>query len=161
MLTRVILVIVALLVSAIVGIGIWFYTSGPFGLWRKQMAIGETYMKSLGDSDVPAWIARTKPLLGEWNPSLHPIGVYGLGGKTIPADLQRLGIVRIDILENRVDYVWMGGMDHTELEVDRLPDGSFQFIAQYNDYKSEVIWPKRPNKSLQPTATAPSVLTNE
>jgi hypothetical protein len=161
MFTRVILIVLALLVSAIVGIGVWFwfYTDGAFRLWRKQMAIGATYMKSLKDSDAPAWIDRSKHLLSEWNPSLYPVGVYGSGSKPIPADLQRLGIVRIDILQDRVDYVWMGGMDHTDLEVDRLPGGTFQFIANYDDYKSEVIWPKRPNNSLQPTATVPPVLT--
>ena len=56
------------------------------------------------------------------------------------------------ILEDQVRYVWMGGMDHTELEVDRLPDGNFRFIAHYNDDKSEVIWPKRPNQALERTA---------
>jgi hypothetical protein len=152
MLPRVALVILGVLVIAIVGIGVWFYTGGPFGVWRKQMAIGATYMKSLKDSDVPPWIERTKRLLAEWSPSLHPVGAYGLGGKPVPADLQQLGIIRVDILEDQVRYVWMGGMDHTELEVDRLPDGSFRFIAHYNDYKSEVIWPKGPNHAMERTA---------
>ena len=141
MLPRVALVIVGVLVIGIVGIGVWFYTGGPFGVWRKQMAVGAKYMKSLKDSDIPPWIGRTKQLLSEWTPDLHPIGAYGFGPKPVPPELQRLGIIRIDISKDRVCYVWMGGMDHTELEVDRLPDGSFRFIAHYNDYKSEVIWP--------------------
>ncbi len=153
MFPRVALVILALLVIAIVGIGVWFCTGSPFGTpMRKQMAIGAIYMKSLKDSDVLPWIERTKRLLSEWNPSLHPIGAYGLGAKPIPAGLQQIGVIRIDILEDQVRYVWMGGMDHTELEVDRLPDGNFRFIAHYNDDKSEVIWPKRPNQALERTA---------
>jgi hypothetical protein len=39
-------------------------------------------------------------------------------------------------------YVWIGGMDYTELEVDPLPDGSFRLVAHYNDFKSEIVWPK-------------------
>ena len=152
MLPRVALVILAVLVITIVGIGVWFYTGGLFGGMRHQMATGAAYMKSLKDSDVPPWIERTKRLLAEWSPSLDPIGAYGLGGKPVPADLQQLGIIRIDILQDQVRYVWMGGMDHTELEVDRLPDGSFRFIAHYNDAQSKVIWPKRPNQALERTA---------
>ena len=152
MLARIALAILGLLVIAIVGIGVWLYT-GPFSVWRHQMATGATYMKSLKDSDVPPWIERTTRLLAEWSPSLHPVGAYGLGGKPVPADLQQLGIIRVDILQDQVRYVWMGGMDHTELEVDRLADGTFRFVAHYNDYKSEVIWPKRPNQAMERTAT--------
>src|SRR5947208_3652131 len=79
---------------------------------RAQMAVGAKYMKSLTDSDIPPWIERTKHLLSEWTPSLNPVGAYGLGGKPVPADLQKLGIIRIDILQDQVRYVWMGGMDH-------------------------------------------------
>jgi hypothetical protein len=119
---------------------------------RAQMAVGAKYMKSLKESDIPPWIERTKDLLSEWTPELNPVGAYGLDGKPVPADLQKLGIIRVDILQDQVRYVWMGGMDHTELEVDRLADGTFRFIAHYNDYKSEIIWPKRPNQALERTA---------
>ncbi|HEY2711228.1 MAG TPA: hypothetical protein VGI60_01840 [Chthoniobacterales bacterium] len=144
MFPRAALVILTLLVAGIVGLGVWFYTGGPFKVWHGQMATGATYMKSLKEDDLPPWTERTKQFLTEWTPgSLDVVGAYGMGGKPIPADLHRLGIVRVDILEDQVRYVWMGGMDHTELEVDRLPDGSFRFIAHYNDEESEVIWPKK------------------
>jgi hypothetical protein len=145
MFPRAALVALSLLVVAIVGLGIWVCSGGLFGGMRHQMATGASYMKSLKESDVSPWIERTKRLLAEWRPGSDPVGAYGLGGKPIPADLQHLGIIRIDILQDQVRYVWMGGMDHTELEVDRLADGTFRFIAHYNDYRSEVIWPKRPN----------------
>ena len=44
--------------------------------------------------------------------------------------------------EDQVSYVWMGGMDHTYLKVQRMNDGDFRFTARYNDGKSRVIWPK-------------------
>jgi hypothetical protein len=119
---------------------------------RHQMATGASYMKSLKDSDVPPWIERTKKFLSEWKPGSDPMGAYGLGGKPVPADLQQLGVIRIDILKDQVRFVWMGGMDHTELEVDQLSDGHFRFIAHYNDAQSEVIWPKGPNQTIKPTA---------
>ncbi len=152
MFPRVALVILALLVTGIVALGVWFYTGGPFKVWRGQMANGATYMRSLSESDLPPWVERTKQLLAEWTPgSRAVVGAYGLGGKPIPVDLQQLGIIRVDISEDQVRYVWMGGMDHTELEVDRLPDGSFRFIAHYNDAQSEVIWPKKPHQAMRRT----------
>jgi hypothetical protein len=116
-------------------------------------------MKSLTEADIMQWISRTEKLLTEYQPGGHPIGVYGDGAKPIPPDLERLKIIRIDVLEDQVGYVWMGGMDHTELIVRRSPDGAFTLIARYNDARSEVIWPKRPNQAMQLTASKPVVYT--
>ena len=121
---------------------------------RAQMTVGAKYMKSLKDNDIPPWIERTKRFLAERNPAADGIGVYdSLSSKPIPPDLQQLKLIRIDIFEDRVLYVWMGGMDHTYLEARRLPDGSFTFVAHYSDYESEVIWPKRSNHAMERTAT--------
>jgi hypothetical protein len=106
------------------------------------MAAGRMYMDSLTEKDIPVWIDRTEKLLSEYQPGIGPMGVYGSGAKPIPSDLSKLKIMRIDITENEVSYVWMGGLDHTELEVHRIKDGSFKFVALYNDAKSKVIWPK-------------------
>ncbi|MBA3544555.1 MAG: hypothetical protein H0T83_08980 [Chthoniobacterales bacterium] len=144
------LVILGLLVAAIVGLGVLFYTRGPFKEWHQQMSTGAAYMRSLKEVDVPPRIDRTTRFLSEYDSAAgSAVGVYGMGGKPIPADLQQLGIVRVDILADQVRYVWMGGVDHTELEIDRLPDGSFRFIAHYSDVQSEVIWPKRPNQAME------------
>jgi hypothetical protein len=153
MFQRAALVILAVLVLSLVAL---FFAPWPtFRIWRAQMDTGSTYMKSLTEEDIRQWIARTEKYLAEYQPGTHSIGVYGLGGKPVPTDLQELKIIRIDILQDQVRYVWMGGMDHTELEVDRLPDGSFRLVAHYNDYKSQVIWPKgggapKSNQSLEP-----------
>jgi len=156
MVLRIALAVVGTILLAVI---VWYIaTGGPFRPWVQQMRAGAAYMKSLKDSDMPPWIERTKRLLAEWHPRLRPIGAYGLGGKPIPPDLQQLKIIRVDILQDQVRYVWMGGMDHTELEVDRLPDGGFRFVAHYNEYKSEVIWPKRPKQALQPTPQAVALL---
>ena len=148
---------IAIAIAAVLVIGVIVAVKMSFPVrfaeaTRAQMAVGAKDMKSLKDSDIPPWMERTKRLLAEWTPSLNPVGAYRLDGKPVPADLQKLGIIRIDVLQDQVRYVWMGGMDHTELEVDQLPDGSFRFIAHYNDDKSEVIWPKRPNQALERTA---------
>jgi hypothetical protein len=130
----------------------WF---GPFAIWTRQMAAGRTYMKSLRESDMPAWIERSERLLPEYRPDAPHVGVYDdvTHGKPIPPDLARLKIVRVDIFEDRVCYVWMGGMDHTYLEARRLPGDGFTLIAHYNDYESEVVWPKRPNHAMERTGT--------
>jgi hypothetical protein len=101
-----------------------------------QMDAGRAYMDSLTEKDIPVWIERTEKLL-----SGHPDSV-SIGARPIPPDLLKLKIIRIDISGNAVSYVWVGGLDHTELQIHRLENGSFQFVAQYNDARSKVIWPK-------------------
>jgi hypothetical protein len=145
MFPRAALVVLGVLLAIIVAIiSVIRWTGWPFQYYRAQMAVGRVYMDSLTEKDIPEWIDRTEKLLSEYKPGMHPIGVYGLGGraKPIPPDLSELKIIRIDITENEVSYVWMGGLDHTELQVHRLKDGSFQFVAQYNDATSKVMWPK-------------------
>ena len=149
MFPRTSLVIIGLLAIAIITIGALFYARGPFAVWSHHMAVGASYMKSLKESDMPPWIERTKRLLTESPPDSHSVGVYGQGGKPIPADLQQLGIIRVDIFQDQVCYVWMGGMDHTDLEVDRLPNDRFRLIAHYNDFHSRVIWESDP-RSVKP-----------
>jgi hypothetical protein len=119
------------------------------------MVAGSTYMKSLRESDMPGWIERSKHFLAEYRPDSRHVGVYDdvTHGKPIPPDLARLKIVRVDVFEDRVCYVWMGGMDHTYLEARRLPGDGFTLIAHYSDYESEVIWPKRPNHAMERTTT--------
>ena len=152
MFPRAAIILAALLVALVIalfGAPHWF---GPFRLWHAQMRAGSAYMKSLGEADIPPWIERSRRFLAEYRPGLYPVGVYGLRAKAIPSDLARLKIVRVDIFEDRICYVWMGGMDHTYLEARRLPDDSFTLIAHYDDSASEVIWPKRPNQAMERTA---------
>jgi hypothetical protein len=111
-----------------------------FGYFKVQMTAGQKYMDSITDKDVPVWIERTRELLSEYEPGTRQIGAYD--SNSIPPDLKKLKIIRIDIGEDYVGYVWMGGLDHTELIVHHLTDGSFQFLARYNDARSRVIWPK-------------------
>jgi hypothetical protein len=60
----------------------------------------------------------------------------------VPPELAELKILRIDEDSNWVNYVWMGGFDHTMLHVERLNNNQFEFTAIYNDESNRVIWPK-------------------
>jgi hypothetical protein len=104
--------------------------------FRAQMDAGRVYVDSLTEKDIPVWIERTEKLLSE-----HPASV-SVGTKAIPPDLLKLKIIKVNVGVNVVCYAWMGGLDHTELQIHRLETGSFQFVAQYNDGRSKVIWPK-------------------
>jgi hypothetical protein len=121
------------------------WSGWPFQYFHSQMTAGRVYMDSLTEKDFQVWADRTKKLLAEYEPGNGPIGVYGSGSdaKRIPADLAQLKIIRIDMSEDNVSYVWLGGLDHTELQVHRLKDDSFEFVAQYNDENIKVIWPKQ------------------
>lgn len=111
-----------------------------FHYFDKQMAAGRKYMDSLTEKDFQIWTERTQRYLSEFDPK-----AYVIGAKPVPPELKQLKIVRIDEDSNWVSYVWMGGMDHTELLVEKLANGSFQFTARYDDESNRVIWPKTPN----------------
>ena len=108
-----------------------------FHVWRQQMLVGQKYMDSLADKDFQMWAERTQKYLSEFDPKAYPIDA-----KPVPPDLEQLKIIRIDEGSNWVSYVWMGGMDHTELLVEKLENGSFRFTATYDDESNRVIWPK-------------------
>lgn len=151
MFPRAALVILGLLLLAIVFVVFRAFTGGAVKMSHDQTRTGAAYMKSLKDDEVQHWIDRTKKLLSEYD-GKESIGVFGMEGKPIPPDLQELKIIRIDIYPNLVRYVWMGGIGpRTDLEVERLSDGTFTFTAHYSDSDSEVIWPRTPNHALEPT----------
>jgi len=108
---------------------------------EKQMNAGQEYMDSLTEKDIQVWIQRTQKYLkedpttneSEWN------------DEPVPPELEQLKIVNINVLSNEVDYVWLGGMDHTILYVQRMTNGSFQLTAEYNNYSNRVIWTGMPD----------------
>ncbi|PYJ07500.1 MAG: hypothetical protein DMF06_15525 [Verrucomicrobia bacterium] len=139
MLPRTALVILGLLAATLLAMA---GSEDPFQLWRAQMAAGKACMESLTGEDILEWIERTKTLLLEYEPGARGIGVYGTDKKPVPPELAELKIIRIDVFEDHVNYVWMGGMDHTYLEVKRLSNGTFRFTARYDEAESKVIWPR-------------------
>ena len=99
------------------------------------MEAAKKYMNSLTDKDIQVWIQRTQHYLK--NPPTN----FGLG--PLPPELQQLGMTGIEENSNYVDYMWLGGMDYTALEVVRMDDGDFQVFAIYTPYTNRMIWPKR------------------
>jgi hypothetical protein len=112
-----------------------------FNSMNQSMA-GQKYMDSLTETDFQVWMDRTKKYLDEYDPKADEIGA-----KPVPIELRQLKILAINEGTNWVSYIWAGGLDHTELYVERMVDGSFQFTAMYNDESNKVIWPKKPNSS--------------
>jgi hypothetical protein len=108
-----------------------------------QKSAGRECMDSLKPGDFQAWIERSQKLQRNTPPGSNSVGTYGAGSDTpIPEDLKKLKILRIDILNDTVSYVWCGGFDHCEMIVEKLSDGTYQVTAQYSDGDSRVIWPK-------------------
>jgi hypothetical protein len=153
--TKVILLLVAALILCYVGyfalpIGCLFYSM------HSQMRTGQRYLDSITEKDIPAWIERTEKYLKEYDPNSTTVGVYGTKDRPIPNELRALKILRIDISQDSVYYVWLGGLDHTYLEVQKNNHGDFKFIGNYNDYSSKVIWPKEDaNQTLQSNTGKP------
>jgi len=142
---RIAIVAAAVLALILFAAGFYLWPALKFVHYMSvQMKFGQKYMDSLTEGDFRTWTARTRELLSSYDPKAETVGTYGLGGKAIPADLEKLKILRIDVYDsNTVCYVWLGGMDHTELEVQRMDDRVFTFTAHYNDQSNRVLWPKK------------------
>jgi hypothetical protein len=107
---------------------------------RQQMLAGQKYMDSLTEKDFQIWVERTQKHLSNFNSA-----GWTAEAEVISPELKELKIVRVDKESNWVNYVWMGGFDHTALHVERLANGKFEFLAIYNDESNRVIWPKASN----------------
>ena len=102
------------------------------------MDAGQKYMDSLTEKDFQIWAARTQTFLSGANRTN-----WVIEKENLPQDLRDLKILSIYFeSSNCVDYVWMGGFDHTMLCAERLTNGQFQFSAIYNDASNRVIWPR-------------------
>jgi len=101
------------------------------------MVAGQKYMDSLTEKDFQIWTERTQKYLTNFNQNN-----WTMKAAAVPPELAELKILRIDEDSNWVNYVWMGGFDHTMLHVERLNNNQFEFTAIYNDESNRVIWPK-------------------
>jgi hypothetical protein len=118
-------------------LGIGVFVSPIFFYSNPQTKAGRKYMDSLTEKDFQVWEDRTKKYLDEYDPKADEVRA-----KPVPPELKQLKILRISEGSNWVSYVWAGGFDHTELHVEKLSDGQFQFTAVYSDESNRVIWPK-------------------
>jgi hypothetical protein len=147
---RTTIVIGGVLLLLIGGAVLLFYMT--FGDMIGQMRAGKRYMNSLSSADRTEWIDRTIALLSA-HPVTNDLDVFWIYSPDVPMDLKKLRIERVDVLKDRVRYVWVGGLDHTLLSIERTPEGSFRFYAQYNDEYGRELWPEKPiaNKGLEGT----------
>lgn len=122
-----------------------------FGYMEWQMKAGRRCMDSITEKNIPVWIERTKGFLKEY----ETVGAYGTDEKPVPHEMKKLKITAIDIFPDHVNYFWVGGMDHTYLQVQKIDDANFKFTANYNDESSKVIWPKEDANQPQNTAGKP------
>ena len=97
--------------------------------WDKQRSTGRKYMNSLTKRFSSLDRSNSKKFFDESHLSSQ---IKRIGAKSVPPELKILGIIRIDETTNMVRYMWMGGFDHTGLEVERLSDNTFQFLYRSN-----------------------------
>jgi hypothetical protein len=80
--------------------------------------------------------------------ALIVFGMYSAGtqilstDKKMPEELKQIKLLGINIGKDYVTYVWLGGMERTDLEVKRTENGTFTITATYNEEESRVLWPK-------------------
>ncbi|HEY5345744.1 MAG TPA: hypothetical protein VIK62_05310 [Verrucomicrobiae bacterium] len=97
-----------------------FLMVGLFHSIDTGITEGQKYMDSLTEKDIPIWSDRTQKYLNEFGKGEDDVYL-----KDIPPELRKLGILGIHKDTNWVSYVWVGGFEHTSLEVERMADGSF------------------------------------
>lgn len=130
--------------------GIYYSPPAQFiRMGMRQVRAGRRLMDSLKDADIQKWIQRADTLLADTN--MPPTGYPPpIGYTPIPEDLAALGIQRIDIRPpDYVAFVWLGGIDHTELVIKKETTGEHAVIARYDDEHERQIWPKETTKSIE------------
>jgi hypothetical protein len=100
--------------------------------------VGRRYMTTLTPAKISEWEERTR----EYLKGISEDKYYENWGTEVPPDLRAIGILRIEIRQDEVSYVWAGGLDHVNLTVKRMEDGSFEFVGQYGDHSWWKLWPK-------------------
>ncbi len=145
--TKIILII--LIMAVVSG---FLFIVGPIcfliGHTEYQMRKVGNYFDSITEENVPVWIERTEKYLQQYDlnslndPNSWGVGINILYGEHVPTDLKELGIIEIYIQEDSVEYIWIGGFEHTSLEIKKDGKRGFIFTAKYNNFKSKVIWPK-------------------
>lgn len=106
------------------------------------MQLGQTYLESIETEEMPDWFKHTEALLQAY-PEGGQLGITD--SHPIPLALQELGIIRIDVESEAVNYVWLGGMDRTTLVLEKLETERYRVTAHYNKEVSKVIWPESPS----------------
>lgn len=99
------------------------------------MDAAKKYMDSLTEKDIQAWIQRAQTDLEADNP-------MDFTTRDASPDLQKLGMTGIEENSNYIDYMWLGGMDYTALEVKLISNGVFRVTAIYTPYSNRILWPK-------------------
>jgi hypothetical protein len=136
---RITLIVITVLV--LTGIGYHLFPYGYFLCYMlSQARAGQRCMDSITEDSIPTWINRTELILEEHDPNSADM-FLGLEGQPTVADLKEMRIRRIYVVEDSVWYQWLGGIDHTYLDVQKTKDGGYRFTANYTDDISKVIWP--------------------
>lgn len=104
----------------------------------RQMDAGRAVLDALTEPELELWLARSEALWKKFE-GHYDMGVYHDGIRPLPSDLAALKLIRIDVYDDSIYYVWVGGMDHCSLIVERKSDGYAYFTAEYSDDKRKEL----------------------
>jgi hypothetical protein len=127
----IVIIIIGPTLLNIVGMGI------GFRVWQSNMEKGKKLIENMDKSQLVYFINDAKSLLSQ--DSLKHKGINAI--KNLNEDYRKKGIIRIDVLDSSVAYVWMGGMDHTALIMRFHKDSIKHIHAIYNDYTRQDLFP--------------------
>ena len=129
------IVIIAIAIVAVY-LGVKVYTiTGEVAEWAAhsadQQGKGIDYMKSLSESEAKVVVQESLALMTSAVDADRPLK------PPIPQEWQSRGVIRIDVSNDTVSYIWLGGMEHTFLDVRLEENGDCKVMAHYDDDKSE------------------------
>jgi hypothetical protein len=139
---------ILLILAVIVGIAViappvlWIGgTAIMFGMARVSMMKGQKIIENMDKNQLMYFVTDAKKLLFQDSLKRRGIGAQSAAKKNLKDEYKKFGIVRIDVLDSSVCYVWMGGFDHTYLSIGFHNDTVKRITARYNDYTGQDLYP--------------------
>ena len=108
----------------------------------KGVKIGIKFMENLNDEDLLYWANDALELHSVDSLKSKGIGAIRKVKDEIDDRYSEHGIIRIDVNEHSVNYVWMGGFDHTSLHFEISNDSIESVTAVYNNYARQQFYPE-------------------
>ena len=138
---------ILLLTIALVAGGFLLATSGGqmvlgFAYWSAKMWQGKRYLRSLSQEEKLEWIRDADALLKVDSLRSKCIGAVKKNDSLFLPKYKRLGVIRVDVCGDRVNFMWMGGFDHTGLYIRKDKLGAMRMTVGFNDYERQEIYPE-------------------
>lgn len=118
----------------------YFFEFNFFAGLEKNMEKGQNYLYAMEEHQLLEFIVDANTFRKDT--TLYAKGFGAIRDKEVPKRYRKLGIIRIVIHQNYVNYMWAGGFDHTGLGIGIINDSVTSIGAGYNDHSGQRYYPE-------------------